>query len=154
MWSDASDSHWAFITLCNDVVMEAKRGDTKAGLHIFYSELSAALGGLMAIRRHTENARPTLFIDNAPAALALQRGVSSNFTANRWMAHFKEIDFEVTWVPSAAQLADPYTRPIAGKLVPLPNKGASKRSLESVLSLKAPKKGKPSEIFKQQLTKT
>ena len=59
-----------------------------------------------------------VMVDNAPACHALQRGVSSNFRANKWLAAIQDMTLHVTWVPSASQLADPYTRGVKGRPPP------------------------------------
>eukprot|EP00759_Apiculatamorpha_spiralis_P016340 PhF_6_TR22574/c2_g3_i1/m.32151 len=123
VWSDASDTHWAFVVVADGVVIEAKRGQTKKDQHIFYSELSAALGGLVAAHRKGYD-ETQCFVDNAPAAIALERGVSSNFTANKWLAAVTDINRKVTWVKSADQRADIYTRAKNGRMVPLPMIGS------------------------------
>lgn len=117
MWSDASDDHWAFLLFEHDTLVAAKSGRTKEENHIYYSELSAALGGIMAAKRlgHTS---VRVMVDNAPACHALQRGVSSNFRANKWLAAIQDMTLEVIWVPSASQLADPYTRGVKGRNPP------------------------------------
>ena len=117
MWSDASDDHWAFLLFEHDSLVAAKSGRTKAENHIYYSELSAALGGIMAAKRlgHTS---VRVMVDNAPACHALQRGVSSNFRANKWLAAIQDMTLYVQWVPSASQAADPYTRGAKGRPPP------------------------------------
>jgi hypothetical protein len=128
VWSDASDHYWCFLLFEDNKVVCAKRGSVKEGLHIYYSELSAALGGIVAAQRrgHTTIG---VHIDNAPAAMALRRGLSTNFKANRWLGAISHLDLDVHWVPSAEQLADPYTRATSGPqrtdLLPLPIIGTS-----------------------------
>jgi len=115
VWSDASDERWAFLLIEEGLTAVARTGPTKEELHIFYSELSAALGGIIAARRRGHK-HVRVYIDNAPAAHALRRGVSSNFRANKWLAAVQDMTLDVIWVPSKQQLADLYTRriPIRG----------------------------------------
>ena len=75
MWSDASDDHWAFLLFEHDTLVAAKSGRTKEENHIYYSELSAALGGIMAAKRlgHTS---VRVMVDNAPACNAAYPAIS------------------------------------------------------------------------------
>jgi len=117
VWSDASDTHWAFLVFEHGRLVVAKQGETKEHNHIFYSELSAAIGGIMAAyRRGHQTVR--VCVDNAPACHALQRKVSTNFRANRWLAGIQHLKLDMVWVPSAKQLADPYTRGAGGSPPP------------------------------------
>ena len=106
VWSDASDKHWAFLLFAKDILVAARQGET-AGDHIFYSELSVALGGLSAAHRLGHSSARS-HIDNAAAAGALQRGASSNFRANRWLSGKLIEKPEVHWVSTREMLADPY----------------------------------------------
>ena len=97
----------------------AKQGPTKENLHIFYSELSAALGGVSEASR-MGHVSATSFIDNAAAAGAMQRCASSNFRANKWLQQRMIEDVRVQWVSTTKMLADPYTRVPTGHLGPVP----------------------------------
>ena len=119
IWSDASDSFWAFLVFVEGKLVSAKQGLTKPDMHIFYSELSVALGGVSAASRLGLMSALS-HIDNAAAGGALQRGASSNFTANRWIARKLMDDVRVRWVSTNDMLADPYTRIPPGEKVPLP----------------------------------
>lgn len=119
IWSDASDTHWAYIIYKQGEIVSAKRGPTKDGYHIYYAELSAAIAAIMDAKRHGHK-RIRLYIDNAAAALAIQRGVSSNFSANRWLSHIQDMSVEVVWVPTTEQRADYLTRAVNGSLPDLP----------------------------------
>lgn len=124
IWSDASDTHWAFLVFAKDILVGAKSGLTKEELHIFYSELSCALGGISgAARLGFKSARSN--IDNAAAGGALQKGASTNFVANRWLSRRMLKDLEVKWVSTRDMLADPFTRPypFTNKVPPLPPLG-------------------------------
>jgi len=127
IWSDASKTHWAFLIFVKDVLVEAKCGLTKEDQHIFYSELSCALGGLSAAHRKGYASAKSC-IDNAAAGGALQRGASSNFVANRWLAKRLLTQVEVEWVSTKIMLADPFTRPYPFKttIPPLPPIGTKK----------------------------
>ena len=119
IWSDASDSFWAFLVFVEGKLVSAKQGTTKPDMHIFYSELSVALGGVSAASRLGLKSALS-HIDNAAAGGALQRGESSNFTANRWIARKLMDDVRVRWVSTNDMLADPYTRIPPGEKTPLP----------------------------------
>ena len=78
--------------------------------HIFYSELNVAIEAIQ--RAHAMGFKAgNMFIDNAPTAICIERRASSNFAANRSLANLPEFETHVTWVPSAEELADDYTRP-------------------------------------------
>ena len=119
IWSDASDTHWAFLLFAKDTLVAAKQGSTKADDHIFYSELSVALGGLAAAHRLGHESAVS-HIDNAAAAGALQRGASSNYRANRWLSGRAPTQTRVQWVSTHDMLADPYTRVPRGHTAPVP----------------------------------
>ena len=130
VWTDASSIAWAILLFNQGILETAKQGMTKPGAHIFYSELSAALGGIMAAVR--KGHRDILLnVDNAPVAMALQRRASTNFTANRWMQYIpSNTNLEVKWVPTNAQIADPFTRKSSAEdLTPLPSIGTYIESL-------------------------
>ena len=133
IFSDASSTHWAFLVFRDGKLAASGQGPTKAELHIFYSELSVALGGLSAAARIGCTSALSN-IDNAAAAGALARGASSNYTANRWIAGRLIEDVRVRWVSTTEMLADPYTRVPLGqtKPVPLPPVGTT---LEEALVL-------------------
>jgi len=130
VWSDASDEHWAFLLFERDSLVEGKSGRTKEDMHIYYAELSAALGGIMAAKRRGHKSI-RVYVDNAPAAHALRRGVSSNFRACKWLSHVQDLTLEVIWVSTRQQIADPYTRKRVtdGRLPRLPPQGTRKSDL-------------------------
>ena len=97
----------------------AKQGPTKENLHIFYSELSVALGGVSEASR-MGHVSATSYIDNAAAAGAMQRCASSNFRANKWLQNRMIEDVRVQWVSTTKMLADPYTRVPTGHSGPVP----------------------------------
>ena len=115
--------------------MEAKCGRTKEDQHIFYSELSCALGGLSAAHRKGYASAKSC-IDNAAAGGALQRGASSNFVANRWLAKRLLTQVEVEWVSTKTMLADPFKRPYPFKTIipPLPPIGTKKEKIALFLA--------------------
>eukprot|EP00760_Papus_ankaliazontas_P021227 PhM_4_TR18660/c3_g2_i2/m.19851 len=129
IWSDASDHFWTFLCFEEGKLVEAKRGRVKEGNHIFFSELSAALGGVMTGLRRGHS-HVLCMIDNIAAAYALRRGASSNRKANEWLRAVTHAKRSVIWVESAAQIADEFTRPEAsGALPPLPHMGTSVETL-------------------------
>jgi len=133
VWSDASSEYWAFLVFVDNVLLEAKQGRVKPDMHIFYSELATALGGLSAASRLGHKSALS-FIDNAPAGGALQKGASSNFTANRWLSKRLIRDNHVTWVSTRAMLADSFTRhyPFTTTVTRLPPLGSTKRQIEAL----------------------
>ena len=134
IWSDASDTHWSYLLFENTKLVYAERGETNCGEHIFYSELAAAIRGIA--RAQSMGHKSVLSnIDNQPAALALRKGLSTNFTANRWLGRISTMERRVMWVPTHEMIADPYTRPDphSGILVPLPTTGVSVQELKDEL---------------------
>ena len=119
IWSDASDTHWAYLVFVGGKLAAAKQGPTKENLHIFYSELSVALGGVSEASR-MGHVSATSYIDNAAAAGAMQRCASSNFRANKWLQNRMIEDVRVQWVSTTKMLADPYTRVPTGHSGPVP----------------------------------
>lgn len=130
VWSDASDKYWAFLLFERDSLVYGRQGNTKEELHIYYSELSAALGAIMAAKRRGHKSI-RVYVDNAPAAHALRRGVSSNFRACKWLAYVQDLELEVIWVSTRQQLADKYTRKRVDddKPPPIPRTGTKKSDL-------------------------
>jgi hypothetical protein len=123
VWSDASNSYSMYMVLFRGVVMAAERKEVPAGEHIYYSELKVAVDGVtrayeLGFRKIQEN------IDNAPAGQALERGVSTNFSANRILQRIPhDALLTVKWWSTIEQLADPWTREKDGVLRPLPAVG-------------------------------
>jgi len=136
VWSDASDTHWAFLLFEHDILVEAHQGQTKEGLHIFYSELSTALGGLSAAARRGHEVVKSV-IDNAAAAGCIAKRASSNFTANRWLARSLITETRVQWISTKQMFADMYTRVPQDLTAPvkLPPVGTPKIFLQEAMSL-------------------
>jgi len=136
VWSDASDTHWAFLLFEHDRLVEAHQGRTKEGLHIFYSELSTALGGLSAAARRGHEVVRSV-IDNAAAGGCLAKRASSNFTANRWLSRSLITETRVQWVSTKQMFADMYTRIPHGCKEPvrLPPVGTTKQHLQESMAL-------------------
>lgn len=108
IWSDASDTHAAYLIVQDQKVIAALVRETR-GEHIFLEELSIALEAIEeASRLGARKAR--LFIDNAPAGGAIEKNVSTNFTANVRLAKRSTLPVDTRWVSTKHQLADPYTR--------------------------------------------
>jgi len=132
VWSDASLSRSAYIVASGLEVLGADSWDSERH-HIFLLELTAAMRGLLnAYDMGHKSIR--LYVDNAPAAAALARRVSTNRMANIILSHLPpDVELEVKWVPTSEQCADYLTRPVLGKYIDLPEPG-------SVLVRPAPKK--------------
>ena len=113
IWTDASDTHAAYLIIQNHEVIDALVRATR-GEHIFLEELSIALD---AVARAYElgATRARLFCDNAPAGGCIEKKVSTNFVANTRLRGMKPLPVDVHWVSTKYELADPYTRG-----VPLP----------------------------------
>ena len=111
VWSDASSTHWSFLAYHHDVLLQANQGPVRENMHIFLCELSAAMGGLMALYRKGIKKGILVNVDNTAAAIALQRGISTNRVANEWMSQLPEdLEFRVKWVSTRIELADNFTR--------------------------------------------
>ena len=114
IWTDASLSHAAYLIFRNHVLI-ASGQIALPDQHIFYSELYTAIEALKHSRRLGHKSA-NIFIDNAPAAICVERRVSSNFAANRKLATLpNDLSTRVTWVDTTSQLADPYTRPATSR---------------------------------------
>ena len=113
IWTDASDTHAAYLIIQNYEIIDALVRETK-GEHIFLEELSIALD---AVARAYElgATRARLFCDNAAAGGCIEKKVSTNFVANTRLRVMKPLPVDVHWVSTKYELADPYTRG-----VPLP----------------------------------
>ena len=108
IWSDASDTHAAYLIVKNHEVIASLVRETK-GEHIFLEELSIALDAV-AKAYELGSTRARLFCDNAPAAACIEKKVSTNFVANTRLRAMKPLPVDVTWVSTKFELADPYTR--------------------------------------------
>jgi len=132
MWSDASQEKCVFLLLQEDVqgdvVVDSRRWNSPAKQHIFLSELQAAVNGITRAYELGHRAI-TAYVDNAPAAIALERRVSTNHLANVVMGNLPDVDrcrVTVKWVSTKVQRADLYTRAVpkgSGIYVPLPDTG-------------------------------
>ena len=113
IWTDASDTHAAYLIIQNYEIIDALVRETK-GEHIFLEELSIALD---AVARAYElgATRARLFCDNAAAGGCIEKKVSTNFVANTRLRVMKPLPVDVHLVSTKYELADPYTRG-----VPLP----------------------------------
>jgi len=108
IWSDASDTHAAYLIVQHQQVIAALLRET-TGEHIFLEELSIALDGIA--RAYSLGAESVkLFIDNAPAAGCIEKKCSTNFKANTWLRSAAPVQLDTQWVSTKYQLADPYTR--------------------------------------------
>ena len=116
IWSDASDTHAAYLICRNEKVIAALVRETQ-GHHIFLEELSIALDAVAAAYKLGAT-RVRLFCDNAAAAGCIEKNVSTNFTANTWLSQRAPVDVDVTWVSTLCELADPYTRGVLLPVVP------------------------------------
>ena len=114
IWSDASDTHAAYLIVQQQKVIAALVRETR-GEHIFLEELSIALDAIEEASRIGAR-KAKLFIDNAPAGGAIDKNVSTNFTANVRLAKRSTLPVDTRWVSTKQQLADPYTR---GRPVPI-----------------------------------
>ncbi|MCG3775456.1 MAG: hypothetical protein JW395_2296 [Nitrospira sp.] len=132
VWSDASSTHWAFLAYNHGELIHASQGPTKPNMHIFLAELSAAMGGIMALYRKGIKKGIVVNVDNTAAAICLQRGISTNRTANTWMAGLPDdAEYRVQWVSTRVQLSDNFTRVAPGHRHPpaVPPKGSRIESL-------------------------
>ena len=80
IWSDASDTHAAYLICRDEKVIAALVRETQ-GHHIFLEELSIALDAVAAAYKLGAT-RVRLFCDNAAAAGCIEKNVSTNFTTN------------------------------------------------------------------------
>jgi len=128
MWSDASQEKCVFLLLQGDAILDSRRWEPPANQHIFLSELQAAVNGI--VRAHERgHSNVTAYVDNAPAAIALERRVYTNHLANitmQLLPDLQQCQVKVKWVSTKVQRADLYTRAMpkgSGNYVPLPAKG-------------------------------
>ena len=123
IWTDASDTHAAYLIVQNYEVIDALVRATK-GEHIFLEELSIALD---AVARAYElgATKARLFCDNAPAGGCIEKKVSTNFVANTRLRVMKPLPVDVHWVSTKYELADPYTRGVPLPEVPCATQGLS-----------------------------
>ena len=108
IWSDASDTHAAYLIIQYQRVIASLVRETR-GEHIFLEELSIALDAV-AKAYELGATRARLFCDNAPAAGCIEKNVSTNFVANTRLRARVPLPVDVTWVSTKFELADPYTR--------------------------------------------
>ena len=108
IWSDASDTHAAYLIIQYQRVIASLVRETR-GEHIFLEELSIALDAV-AKAYELGATRARLFCDNAPAAACIEKNVSTNFVANTRLRARAPLPVDVTWVSTKYELADPYTR--------------------------------------------
>ena len=109
IWTDSSLSHCAYLIFRNQQLIASGQSPVP-DQHIFYSELGVAIEAIK--RAHAMGFKAgNMFIDNAATAICIERRASSNFAANRSLAKLPVFETHVTWVPSAEELADDYTRP-------------------------------------------
>jgi hypothetical protein len=120
IWTDASSSWYAWFAVNNKEVIASGQG-TLPEEHIFYSELRSALEAITNTHRALGEKRGgiKIHIDNAAAARCIERRISTNFTANVWLAKLPKRQITVKWVSSANQEADIFTRPALGELTPI-----------------------------------
>ena len=136
VWSDASSTHWSFLAYHHGSLVQGAQGPVKKDMHIFLCELSAAMGGIMALYRKGIKKGVVVNIDNTAAAICLQRGISTNRTANEWMSKLPEdAEFRVNWVSTKKQLSDNFTRIRPGHRHPpaVPPVGSSIESLRHLV---------------------
>jgi hypothetical protein len=112
LYSDASDAVEAYVLLEEDILKHIEVFDAKDPTqHIFLKELHIAL---CAVKGAAQRGHSSIHLnmDNQAAALALGRGASSNYLANRMMTEMlpQNVNLRITWVPTDKMLADPYTR--------------------------------------------
>ena len=112
IWTDASLTHAAYLIFRNQVLIASGQIELPPQ-HIFYSELHIAIEAVKKAQSMGFKSG-TMFIDNAPTAICMERRASSNFTANRALAKLPDFDTKVQWVPSAVEMADTFTRPPFG----------------------------------------
>lgn len=150
IWSDAADQYWCYLIFEKDKLVAAERGMTREEDHIFYSELAAAIRGIARAEERGHN-HVLSMVDNQPASMALRRGLSTNFKANRWLGAIATMERTVEWVPSEQMLADPYTRtdPMTGMLIPLPPLGTDINTLKEELGLRnhPARQGRTLDVF-------
>lgn len=115
IWSDSSDDLAAAFLTELDFLTSGDIFQVEHEEHIFIKELRALHRGVqLAVAAGHRSAHA--FVDNAPAVLAVARGLSSNSTANALIASIHlQIKLTIQWIPSEAQYADIYTR---GHLLP------------------------------------
>ena len=118
VWTDASSTHYAWLVIADSVVRATGQGEVPENQHIFYSELRSAIDAIVAadkvLTADKKGGGIRIHVDNAPAAKCLQRRISTNFTANRWLSTLPDRQLDVVWVPSHEQQADKYTRLVPG----------------------------------------
>jgi len=132
IWTDASLTYAAYVICFRNRVIASYREEVPPQ-HIFYSELGIAIKALQdahALGYKSVN----LFIDNAPAGICVERGASSNFSANRALAKLPSLKTNVHWVPTDTEVADQFTRCRPdGTLQPLPAPGSLSQELTKYL---------------------
>ena len=106
---DASDDLAAYIIYRESQVLTGLIRPTHAE-HIFLSELDIAIEG--CLKAYDMGYRGVEYRgDNMPSLVAIKKRLSSNFTANRRLSRLPaDLTIATTYVPSAENLADPFTR--------------------------------------------
>lgn len=109
VWSDAADYAWAWKS--GRAERQGHFDDPTLG--IFDKELLAAAIALYEVAHSTDYAH--LFLDNSAVCFALRAGHSSSPRANNVMHALFDIlptsfRFSASWIPSVANIADPFTR--------------------------------------------
>eukprot|EP00760_Papus_ankaliazontas_P021221 PhM_4_TR18660/c3_g1_i2/m.19873 len=124
MWTDASDDWYAWFSVdAASRVLASNQATVPEEEHIFYSELWSAIEGIISthviLTRSGEGGAIRVHIDNAAAARCLERRMSTNFVANKWLSLLPDRELDIHWVPTSEQAADVYTRPEKGKQTPI-----------------------------------
>lgn len=109
VWSDASSEMWAYLatSMEGDYCGPADQGTyPEERWHIFVKEAYAAH---LAVHATTGIPR-TLRIDNLPLVYAISKKVTTNHLVNEWFRSWDWKNLSVSWVPTADQRADFFTR--------------------------------------------
>jgi hypothetical protein len=135
---DASDTTAAYLMYNAETVVAALQESTPEQ-HIFLSELDIAVKGCIAA--YEKGVRGVEYRgDNMAALVAIQKRLSSNFAANRMLSRLPtDLTVKTTYVPTAENLADPFTRGV--KLPTLPAPIASIRRLHELFQQQRPRVG-------------
>jgi len=110
LYSDASNDTGAYFGY--DIESQEMLVTFQTGMnieeHIFVKELRMAVKAILAAS--ALGRVPHLFVDNMPVLHALHRRLSTNFVANRLLSRLIDCQYSVSWVASAQNLADSFTR--------------------------------------------
>ncbi|KAJ9449640.1 Retrovirus-related Pol polyprotein from transposon 17.6 [Diplonema papillatum] len=131
LWTDASSWAWAALVEVGNMAVDGRQGVFGCDLssaHINLKEMWALAEGVtqMCWTPGTTTCR----VDNAAVVGAVAKGSSSSFVANRVLSRIlriaerRRITLRPQWVPSAEQLADPYTRGVRLPDFPVPLRGS------------------------------